>query len=838
MITNLKCEYVNEPIGVDNSKPVFSWNIEGVFGQQKDYRIIVKFKNKVYWDSGIVKSSNEIFIKYDGDELRSLKRYYYEVIVNYSDNTQFKKSSFFVTGLMNIHDKNAKWITHPFSHDNPIFYKDISIKGEIKEAFIAISGLGYYEFTINDVKAHSSILVPGWTDYMERDLSNLKYPYSNNTNKRTLYNTYDIKEFFKKGNNLFKVMLGNGWFNQKERNVEGDMTYGDPRLFAKINIEYINGEKQEIITDENFFATEGPYEFNNIYYGEIYNDNIGRDFSYLINAEISNDKIEQMDSQITGYDKISEVLKANKISENIYSINKNISGFVKVKAKATRGAKFTIKFFEKLNDDMTPNYKSCGGHWQIQQDTYIFFDDNEIEYEPKFTWHGFKYFQIEKDKDVNIIDINVLKVHSDIRIKSKVETDNETVNWLYNTYINTQLSNYHGLVPSDCPHRERLGYTGDGHTTIDASMYILDSYYLYMKWNKDIITSKNLETGYIPHTVPFYGGGGGPIWGMAVAIVPYTIYQHTFDKRVLEDSIDAIKGYIEYLKSKSKDMIIEKEEEGSWCLGEWSLPVEGYKVEEVNLKELFEVLDPMFVNTCYFYYVVEITEIICQILGEDSNEYNKLKNEIKDAINDKYLNKNTGRYYKGEYGANIYPLYFDIVNKADKQSVIDSLEMDIIKNDYKMNTGIFSTKMLPKVLLENNKEYLFEKMINNNDYPSFGYMKNNGATTIWETWDNSTSINHPMFGGITSYIFKYIAGIKYINNKNEIVINPNFKIGINKVNIEYESIYGNIIIKWQIKNEKVDIEITIPGNVKVVFINKEEIKVLDKIYNKFIIKRD
>jgi len=813
MIENLKCEYLENPIGIDTLKPVFSWNIynKTKLVSQLQYRLIVKLKNRVCYDSGIVKSKQEIGIEYNGEKLISLKKYDFQVIVTTTDNETHTKSGYFVTGLLNKKEKDGKWIIHPNFHDNPIFYKDIIIKGKINSAYIAISGLGYYEFTINDIKAHNSILVPAWTDYMERNLSDFSYYYDNNSDKIVLYNTYDVKDFFKKGTNSIKIMIGNGWFGQKERNYEGNMEYGCPRLFLKLVIEYVNGEKQEILSDESFYVTTGPYEFNNIYFGEIYNDNIGRDFSYNLNANTIDEKMGVLKSQYAGYDKVIKEYKPKHISNNIYGVDENISGFVRLKAKACRGAKITLKFFEELNDDMTPNYHSCGDEWQLQSDTYIFFDDKEIIYEPKFTWHGFKYFLIEKDNDVDVIDLKVIRVHSDINIKSNIVTDNKTINWLYKTYLSTQLSNYHGLVPSNCPHRERLGYVKEGGSTINAALYSFDSYYLYNKWNRDLIISQNKDSGFIPNTVPFYGSNSNFDGNMSVAIIVYTLYKHTFDKRILENSYDTIVGVVEYLKNNSTNYIINKDRNST---------------SEID----------QLVNTCYFYNSVNILETIATILDYESGEYNKLKQDIANAINEKYFNKTIGSYTQKTYWENVYPLYFNIVPEEYKESVIKHIENAIINNGYVMPMDIFASNLLPEVLIENNKGYLLKDIFNNNNYPSFEYMRQNKATTLWETWDKGSSINSPMLGGITSYLFKYIAGIKYINSNNEIIIEPKFNIGINKCNFEYLSIYGRISINWIKMEDHISISIDIPSNVKVVFVHNDDIKILEDINNKFLIK--
>lgn len=835
MITNLKCEYETNPIGIDSFNPVFSWiysnNSSKIF--QSEYRIIVKKGEIVIWDSNYIKSAKTYMIEYDGEKLKSFKRYTWSVFSKTNIGEIESEKAFFVTGILDKKKYNAKWIMHPNAHDNPILYRDVEIYKEIKEAYIAISGLGFYELSINSIKAHDTVLVPSFTDYKERSFSNMLYPYVDNSEKRILYNTYDVKDNLKNGFNELRIELGNGMFGQDEKNIEGDFMYGCPRLWMVLYIEYEDETVEIISSDEEFFASEGALESNNIYYGEKYNNNIGLLFDYKNKCDIVSEYMGVLYSQYSGFDRVISWENPVKISKNLYEVKENMTGWCKISAKGERGAKFKVIYFEELNEDLSPNYYSCGGEWQIQKDEYIFGEEKEIEYAPKFTWHGFKYFIIEKDDDVKILEIKCERVHADVKIKSTVSTDNQNLNWLYKAYINTQTCNYHQGIPSDCPHRERLGYTGDGHITIDTSLHIFDSYNFYKKWNKDIIASQNQESGFVPHTVPFYGGGGGPTWGVASVIVPYTLYQHSFDKRILEESIECMKGYVQYLENHTTDYIVTSEEEGSWCLGDWCIPVEGYDVEQVDLDKMFSALDPKLVNTCYFYRACEICETTISILGEDPKEYTVLKNRVKRAINDNFLNE--GKYSKGEYGANIYPLYFNIVPVESKDEVVESLLKDIEKNNYKMTTGIFATSMICDVLIDNNHGDYVGKIFNSNEKNTFGFMRESGASTIWETWDKKASINHPMFGGVCSFIFKYLAGIKYINNKNEILIKPEFNTGINDIDITYNCLYGEIKVKWNKGEDGIKVNIVLPHNVRVVFVYEDDIKILDKIDNSFIL---
>lgn len=821
MINKLKCEYCENPIGIDTDSPYFSWSFDEMDNEmyQDEYRILVKNDNQKVWDTGFVKSKKTFNIEYAGLKLENFEKYIWKVYVKTTGGDIIEsEESFFVTGFIDRTKIDADWIEHPSLHDNPIFYGDYFVKKDLKSAYIAISGLGYYELKINGKRGHDTYNVPGWTDYSKRDLNELLYPYIDNSEKKVLYNVYDIGDYQQEGINRFEIMLGNGFFNQVERLIEGDMSYGTPRLFMEIHLAYKDGEETVILSNEETYCTDGSLEFNNIYFGEIKNDNIGLDFSGELTAMKCSWDPGGFSSQYDYFDKIIDELNPIKINSHIYDVGKSISGRVKIKAKAPRGAQFIIRYFDAINDDNSPNYKSTGGEWQIQENKYIFGDNNEVNYAESFGWRGFRYFAIEKDDDVEILQIKAEVINTSINSNTSLETDNPVIQWIYNAFKNSQTSNMHGGVPSDCPHRERLGYTGDGQVVAESSLTSLNCINFMRKWNSDIVASQNSESGFIPHTVPFNGGGGGPAWGSACAIVPSKIYSSIFDKRVIHESYSAIQKWIKYLEEKNPNLIIEKEEDGSWCLGDWCIPVEGYEVEDVKLDKIFEELSPALVNTSYFYECVKICIEFGKKISRDTTYYERLADRIKRKFNDEFLNRSTYLYSNGKHGSNVYPLYFDLVYEKDVEKVRSALIRQIEKTGYKMDMGIFATSMIFQVLVDAKRDDILNKMLLVDEYPSYGYMKNSGATNLWETWDGKASLNHPMFGGMVSSFFKYLGGIRYISNDGRILIEPIFLDSINKIDITKTTIFGDIKVKWKKTNENksdsILLELFLPGNVQ------------------------
>jgi len=680
------------------------------------------------------------------------------------------------------------WVTFEKEFQSVCVYKKINYNKEYN-AKIDICGLGYYELYINGKKVSDDLLVPAWSDYKERDFSSLLYPSNDTVSHRIYFNRYDINEYLKDGENLICVMIGNGFFRQQVRYVEGDNCYSENLILSfDISINK-NAETEHIYSDESCVYSENYIKFNNVYFGEKH-DYIEFDKTMLselpqnLKACIKTNRPESpIMLQDCPTDKVIRRISAEKIycdeKRSVYKLNENISGHAVIKSN---GGNIKITYAEGLNDNNTLNYKYTGGEGQIAFDEYLNTQKGQILY-PHFTWHAFTYFEIQGDCEVLGVDV----VHSDCKQNVSFESSNENLNWFFNAYVRTQLDNMHGGVPSDCPHRERLGYTGDGQLTAESSMLVTDSDKFYRKWIGDIMDCQDIESGHIQHTAPFYGGGGGPGgWGCAVVVVPYMHYKRFCNKDILEYAYPHMSAWINSMVSFSEKGLVIKEYEGGWCLGDWCT------LEKVSIPE------PL-VNTYYFIKSLTYLIEICDILGKDSSGYRELKYNSEVAFKKEFFNEEDGSFANAIQGADVFGYDLGLGNDKTLSNIIK--KYDSLGH---FDTGIFGTDVLCKVLSDTGNYDLLYKLLSSEKYGSFGFMRKNGASTLWEHWDGRESRNHPMFGSASKYLIYDFAGIKYINKK--FVFEPHAVEGLEFVNAEENSDRGFAKISWKKAAGKIIIE--------------------------------
>ena len=351
-------------------------------------------------------------------------------------------------------------------------------------------------------------------------------------------------------------------------------------------------------------------------------------------------------------------------------------------------------------------------------------------------------------------------IHTDVAVTSSFSCSDPVLNWLYEAYIRTQLDNYHGCIPSDCPHRERLGYTGDGQLTAETAMLLLDTKELYRKWYQDILDSQGAETGHIPHTAPFLGGGGGPGgWGCAVYQVPLAWAKIYGDDSLLVQGYDAILRWFDYMDAHSEKGLVVREEEGGWCLGDWCFPASEEK----------EQLPEAFINT--FYYLHGLQEMM-QISEKMNNKlpirFAEREKNVKNAFLDAYFDPKTGDFCEGRAAGNAYGLTLGLGDERTKKHLVEKYEAL-----GRFDTGIFGTSMLLEQLFSIGAGDLAVRLLtNDSEAASFAHMKRNGATTLWERWDGRESHNHPMFGACVRLLFTQILGIRMTPSAQPPVVNP------------------------------------------------------------------
>lgn len=820
-VTALRCEYIACPVGMDVLSPRLSWQMKkDVRGaRQTAYRIMVATGDEYLlndtpdlWESGKINSDQSIQVVYHGKPLRSGMEVSWKVQIWDEKNnvSDWSNIAHWEMGLSDPGDWQAEWIGAPGSltsgewkHASPLFRKEVTVSRNIKKARAYISGLGYYELYINGEKIGDHVLSPNQTNYDRQKVEKWSEPRIGNMTATVLYETFDLTSSMKSGDNTLGVILGNGWYMQADRPLDTSLWYDTPRLIAQMWIEYEDGSKELIITDESWKASLSPIRYNGLHSGEIYDarteqngwNEPGFDDSKWVYAVSVRPPTGTLTAQISPPDRVTKSIKPISVTQpekGIYRFDfgRLFSGWAKLQISGPRGTVIKLRFIEELG----PTYG--------QTDTYILKGEGTETWEPRFTWHAFRYVDvIGSTVELSVENIEGKVVNTDIIRAGSFDCSNHLLNQILDNYQWTQLGNVHGGVPSDCPHRERRGYTGDGQISAKAAIYNFDMSLFYTKWLNDIGDAQNHITGYVPNTTPYQDGGGGTAWGSAYIIIPWYMYQYYGDKRILEQHYKGMKLWVEYLKNqRNKDGILVNQ-----GLGEWVPP------DIVDIQ-------PDFVNSCYYYHCCQLLTEISGVLNNSTDKlyYGQLAAEAQAAINIIYYNAGNSSYSIGRQGANIFPLGFGIAEKENVKAVFNNLLKNIIdQGKLHFDTGILGTPLLLEVLTEMDRTDLAYTLMNQRDFPGFGFMIEKGATTIWETWQGDVSHSHPMFGSVCQWFYQNLGGISPDQNI------PGFKHAIIKtspvsslsyVNASYQSMYGEIKTQWKFVGDDFLLNVTIPAN--------------------------
>lgn len=666
--------------------------------------------------------------------------------------------------------KKEHWICGGAGCEAPLFRRSFWLDRteRFQSARLEICGLGYFLFYINGKRISDQELMPAMTDYASVLGCETTYPvWEERSAHRCRYLSFDLLPYLKAGENVLAVRLGNGWYHQTERIAEGKFIFGLPKLWFELTLTDTDGRQEWIESDRQTLWHPGGLLKNNLFLGEVRDlrkepegwQDLGADLSGWKPAQPVHAPETLLEEQTCPPDRVIRKLYPILIGEydgrKIYDCRENIAGRVVLSCLGKKGECITVRHAEELAADGTLDFESAGGSDQLQQDHYIC--DGRIQtLHPLFCWHGFRYFETEGPCEVLCAEV----IHTDVAVTSSFSCSDPVLNWLYETYIRTQLDNYHGCIPSDCPHRERLGYTGDGQLTAETAMLLLDTKELYRKWYQDILDSQGAETGHIPHTAPFLGGGGGPGgWGCAVYQIPLAWAKIYGDDSLLVQGYDAILRWFDYMDVHSEKGLVVREEEGGWCLGDWCFPVSEEK----------EQLPETFINT--FYYLHGLQEMM-QISEKMNNKlpirFAEREKNVKNAFLDAYFDPETGDFCEGRAAGNAYGLALGLGDERTKKHLVEKYEAL-----GRFDTGIFGTPMLLEQLFSIGAGDLAVRLLtNDSEAASFAHMKRNGATTLWERWDGRESHNHPMFGACVRLLFTEILGIRMTPSTQPPVVNP------------------------------------------------------------------
>jgi alpha-L-rhamnosidase len=686
----------------------------------------------------------------------------------------------------------------------PYLRKAFSLDKSIKRAVVYASALGLYELHINGKRVGQDCFTPGWTDYATR----------------VYYQTYDVTDLVKEGDNAVGAILADGWYAGylgfgKKREHYGS----EPRLFVQLEIEYADGSRQIVVTDKTWKATYGPHIEADFLMGEIYDaqkempgwDAAGFDDSAWDKVAIS----EEITGKVQSYpgvtvQKIMEI-KPKKLTEPkkdayVFDMGQNFAGWVRLKVRGKAGTKVVLRFAEMLNPDGTIYTKNL--REARCTDTYILAGKGRETWEPRFTFHGFRYVELTGYPGKPGLDsITGVVVHSNAPVVGSFECSNPMVNQLWRNIVWSQRGNFIE-VPTDCPQRdERLGWTGDAQIFVRTATYNMDVAAFFTKWLVDLEDAQTPEGAFpdvAPHKVAM--GSGVPAWGDAGVICPWTIYQVYDDKRAIEKHYESMKKWIAYLKKNSKDLLRPAYGYGDWV-----------SIGSNTPKDV--------IATAYFAYSTRLVSKIASALGktEDAKEYEELFEQIEDAFNRAYVTDDAR--IKGEtQTCYLLGLHFDLLPQDKREPATRHLVADLKKRDWHLSTGFVGLSYLLPTLTETGHLNVAYRLLTQDTFPSWGYSIKNGATTIWERWDGWTeekgfqnpgmnSFNHYAFGSVGRWLFGTVAGIDTDGpGYKRIRIEPRPGGEFSYAKASYKSIHGQIISDWKLKDDKLMLDVTVPAN--------------------------
>lgn len=847
----LTCEYLVDPMAVDVARPRLSWintaEPEDRGQVQTAYRVQVAstldalLQGKAdLWDTGRVASEQSTLLPYAGKALEARQDCWWRVRVWDRDGkaSDWSDTAFWGMGLLKPDDWKAQWIGAPWQgeepmpdsalndeaqrkqwvHPAPLLRKEFETEKEIASARAFVTGLGYFELYLNGQKVGEDVLIPNQTNYGKRPgLEKHGISVEDNFKEyRVMYLAYDITNLLQEGQNVIGAVVGNGFYDSPSHWTQ---SYGTPRFLGQLHITYTDGTEAIVVSDESWKAARGPIVFNTIYNGEHYDARLeqpgwsapGFDDSGWETAAIKQAPEARLKAHMSPPDRVMERLEPVAIEQlgtGHYRVDfgQEISGWLHMSGlNGDAGHRIDIKYLE--NNAVTA---------QSGPNSYTLSGEGDESYAARFTWFVFRFAELTNwPGELTADQVVAEAVYTDVPTTGAFECSNELLNTIHQIWWRSQTDNMHGGIASDCPHRERSAYTGDGQVACVTVMHSLGAQAFYTKWIQDILGAQNVNTGYVPNGAPWQPGcGGGVAWGAAISIMPWEFYLHYGDLDMLRYTFDGMKGYIRHMQNWVDDAGImlsqmpSAENPTYWMnLGDWCAPGE---------------LPPTdMVHTFYFWRCADLTAKTAAALGEvaEAEKYAALAEQTRQAFLKKFFNPEKNSY--GANGGNIFALKMG-VPEAQLSGVIAALKADIAAKDGHLDTGIFGTQFFFETLAENGLNELAYAAINKRTQPSYGWWLEQGATTSWEMWNGENSRNHPMFGGGIVWLYRKLAGMNADPDQpgyKHIVFRPEPVGDVDYAHYSNQTMYGRAGIRWDRQDDLFSMEITVPvGSTATVYV--------------------
>lgn len=838
-----RCNDKTNPLGVDLQNIHFSWEMISNENNQKQtgYQLVIASsaidaesgKYDVY-NSGFMTENQNIYIFCKGLSLRPATTYYWKVRVWGRDKKSSDWSNVysFTTGLFSKDDwAGAVWIAYENSLRkeangqtteilwkktgnpylvSPLFQKEFNVSKKVKQALLFVSGLGQYEGSINGKKISHSFLTPGWSGY----------------DKTVFYNTYEVSNLIKDGENVLGFILGNGFYNtfqERYSKVPGN-GYGVLKLICRLKIEYQDGSQENVVSNDSWKTCYSPITFNNIYGGEDVDARLEQPSGHegFFNANPWRGALETNapKGKLVGEYDYPVVFKDTILPQRVVSINpgiyvydfgQNASGIVQLKVNGLTGHRIKIYPSELLTRKGTVTQENTGAPYYY---TYTLKGGGEEIFQPRFTYYGFRFVQVEgavPDTAKNLFGLPVITGLKMLHNTSSQPQDgsftcsNELYNRIYRAIHWAMESNLQS-ISTDCPHREKLGWQEQNNLMGGSIRYNFDIENLFQKIVADLIDAQH-EDGMVPNIAPEYMNLRGNMlcsveWGSSAVILPWFLYKWYDDKNTMQTAFPMMRKYIAYLENRADDLIL------SFGLGDWC-----------DLRVGKKLLTPRELTaTATFYRDVELLGKMASVLGykEDAEKYRKLSDRIKTSFNAHFFNTKSNTYATGSQTSMAMPLYLGLVNEKNKAEVLKNLVDSIAANNKALTGGDVGFYYLVKTLYQNGEEQLLFDMTNRDDVPGYGYMLKQGATALTETWNgNEISRDHLMLGHIMEWFFEGIGGISQDKNSiayRHIIIRPQPVGDLTFAKTRFHSPSGWISTDWKMTNNSFKMQVEIPVN--------------------------
>lgn len=834
-VTALRTEYKINPLGIDQARPRFSWQIQstdrGVVQSAYQFRVALNERDlragtNLIWDSARITSDASIHRVYAGPPLKSATRYYWQVKIwdGAGKASDWSEPAWWEMGLLSPSDWKANWIEPDLKEDPkksepaPMLRRDFKVASPVESARIYVTSHGLYQLRLNGSQVGDQVFTPGWTSY----------------NKRLQYQVYDVTSQLTPGDNAIGVILGDGWYRGNIGFANLRNAYGQRLgLLCELRVKYKNGREESIVSDQSWKASTGPIVMSEIYHGETYDarlektgwDRTGYDAREWTSVHIADSsKTVLVASEGPPVRKIEE-LKSAKIfktpsGDTVVDMGQNMVGWVRLKVQGNAGTTITLRHAEVL--DKQGNFYTENLRAAKQTVKYIMKGGGPETYEPHFSFQGFRFVAVDGyPGTLTPESLTGVVIHSELRPASQFETSKGLINQLQHNILWGQKGNFLD-IPTDCPQRdERLGWTGDAQVFARTAAFNTDTAAFYTKWLKDLAADQ-FESGSVPHVVPNVLGpnaGGSAAWADAAVIIPWIMYLCYGDARILEVQYDSMRKWVEFERRQAGDDYVW---DGGQHFGDWL----AFATTRSDYPGATTGKD--LIATAFYAYSTSLLAKTAEVLGktDDAAKYRDLFEKVRAAFQREYVTS-TARVGENTQTAYVLALNFDLLAEEMRVPAAKRLAQEVRERKH-LTTGFVGASYLCHVL--SRFGYLDEAylLLNREDYPGWLYPVKQGATTIWERWDGQkpdgsfqdkgmNSFNHYAYGAVGDWMYRVTAGIE-IDPKSpgykHILIQPRPGGGFTSVTASHDSPYGKVGSSWTLTDGKFDLSVTVPPNTR------------------------